>query len=167
MSTTEDRARAAMRAIGATVSDAPPLPLTSAPAPARAPDEIRLGGRALGLRRPGGALRPPDHGDRRRRRSLLAPVAAAVTVVAVAVALVAVRHSPAGGSGPAAATLPGGVPRYYVAVKPADSASGAQNTLQVGDALTGKVIATFTSPKDMSFESVSGATDDRTLPPSR
>jgi hypothetical protein len=196
MSTTEDRARAAMRAIGATVTDAPPLPLTPAPDPGPAPDEIQFGGdgpdrpgragvgrhslgehsagrhslgehslgrRALGLRRPGGALRSPDHGGRNRRRSLLAPVEAAVTVVAVAVALVAVRHLPAGGSGPVPATLPGGVPRYYVAVDPADPAPWTRNQLLVGDALTGKAIATFTSPKNMSFESVSGAADDRTF----
>jgi hypothetical protein len=50
-----------------------------------------------------------------------------------------------------------------VAVKPADSTPGAGKHLLVGDALTGNAIATFTSPKDMSFESVSGAADDRTF----
>jgi hypothetical protein len=58
MITTEDRARAAMRAIGDTVRDAPPLEL--APGPRELPtaaDEVQLGGhgaRRLSLRRPGG-----------------------------------------------------------------------------------------------------------------
>jgi hypothetical protein len=50
-----------------------------------------------------------------------------------------------------------------VAVSPTSSKSGAPNGLVVGDSLTGKTIATFTPPAGTSFESVSGAADDRTF----
>ena len=56
MTTTEDRARAAMRAIAGTVNDAPPLPLAAARDLPPAPAEVRLGGhgaRRLGLHRLG------------------------------------------------------------------------------------------------------------------
>ena len=58
MITTEDRARAAMRAIGDTVRDAPPLPLApGARAFPAAADEMQFGGQAapLDLHRPGDA----------------------------------------------------------------------------------------------------------------
>jgi hypothetical protein len=112
VTTTEDRARAAMRAIAGTVHDAPPLPLAPGqdPVPGRdiasAADETRSGPpgagqsgpaeRGRGLRRPGGAARPASRGRGHRRRSLLAPVAAAITVVAVAVTLAIIRDIPNG-----------------------------------------------------------------------
>jgi hypothetical protein len=101
MITTEDRARAAMRAIGDTVRDAPALQLApgARDLPAAA-DEMRLGGhgphRRLSLRRPGGAARPGNRGRDRRWRSKLATIAAAVAVVAVAIALVIIKDVPNG-----------------------------------------------------------------------
>ena len=64
MTTTEDRARAAMRAIAGTVNDAPPLRLEAARDLTPAPDGARLGWRRRGARhglavRPGQAA-PPD-----------------------------------------------------------------------------------------------------------
>jgi hypothetical protein len=95
MTTTEDRARAAMRAIAGTVNDAPPLRLEAAKDLTPALEEARLGSRRRDAPRPGGASRPGGAprpggrgGERRRRWSLLAPIAAAVTIVAVAVTLV-------------------------------------------------------------------------------
>ena len=88
MITTEDRARAAMQAIGDTVRDAPPLQLPSALDLPAAADEVQFGGHGLrraSLRRPGGAARPGgtgrpgSRGRGRRWRSKLAPVAAAVS----------------------------------------------------------------------------------------
>lgn len=175
MSTTEDRARAAMHAIAVTIHDAPPLQLGPARdlAPARedmpAPDEVRAGGqgpRRLIQRRPGGAARPGRNGRDHRRWALLAPVAAAVTVVVVAVALVIIRDIPNGSvvpPGPTTASGPGGIPRYYVALDQLGTKTGAANALLVGDALTGKAIATFTPPAGTSFQSVSGAADDQTF----
>ena len=108
MITTEDRARAAMQAIGDTVRDAPPLEL---PPGARSPDlpARRRRGAARRSRRappqpgpprrcarPGGAARPGSRGRDRRWRSKLAPVAAAVAVAAVAVALVTIKDVPNG-----------------------------------------------------------------------
>ena len=142
MSTTEDRARAAMHAIAVTVHDAPPLHL----------------GPARDL--------APRNGRARRRWSLLAPVAAAVTVVVVAVALVIIRDIPNGSvvpPGPTTSSGPGGIPRYYVALNQQATKTSAANALLVGDALTGKAIATFTPPTGTSFLSVSGAADDRTF----
>jgi len=84
MSTTEDRARAAMRAVAATVNDAPPLALKPAPDPGSAPGQVRRGGsephrtrvdrsgtsrpgRAIrGLRRPGGTVGPSGNSRDRR-----------------------------------------------------------------------------------------------------
>jgi hypothetical protein len=157
-----------MHAIAVTVHDAPPLQL----APANdvpAPDEVRLsrpGARGLGLRRPGRAGRPGSRGRDRRWRSRLAPIAAAVTVAAVAVALVIIRDIPNGSvvpPGPTTSSGPGGIPRYYVALNQQATKTGAANALLVGDALTGKAIATFTPPAGTSFLSVSGAADDRTF----
>jgi hypothetical protein len=174
VSTTEDRARAAMHAIAVTVHDAPPLQLGPAGdlAPARddmpAADEARAGSqrpRRLIRRRPGGAARPGRNGRDHRPWSLLAPAAAAVTVVVVAIALVIIRGIPNGSVVPpvpsASATGPGGVPRYYVALNQQATKTGAANALLVGDALTGKAIKTFTPPTGTSFQSVSGAADDR------
>ena len=66
MISTEDRARAAMQAIGDTVRDAPPLKLApgARDLPAAA-DEVQFGGhrpRRVSLRRPGGGARPGRRG---------------------------------------------------------------------------------------------------------
>jgi hypothetical protein len=149
MTTTEDRARAAMRAIAGTVNDAPPLRLAASTDLIQAPDKARPG-------------------RRRRRWSLLAPIAAAVTIVAVAVTLAIIRNIPNGGvAGPPSATpLAGpsatsgatatGVPEYYVAWMQAD--------LVVGNTFTGQAIATVGAPAGVFLEAVYGAAaDDRTF----
>jgi hypothetical protein len=158
-----------MHAIAVTVHDAPLLQLGPARDDMPAADEVRAGGqrpRRLIQRRPGGAARPGRNGRDHRRWSLLAPVAAAVAVVVVAVALVIIRGIPNGSvvpPGPTTASGPGDVPRYYVALDQQATKTGAANALLVGDALTGKAIATFTPPAGTSFQSVSAAADDRTF----
>jgi hypothetical protein len=146
----EDLIRSTTHAIASTVREVPPLRLEPAGdelwSPARAPRRARGNGRP------------------RRWRSWAAPLTAAAVVVALASALVIIRDLPNGSMVPSktpTSTGPDGIPRYYVAVSPASSKSGAPNGLVVGDSLTGKTIATFTPPAGTSFESVSGAADDR------
>jgi hypothetical protein len=168
MITTEDRARAAMQAIGNTVRDAPPLEL----APGAA-DEVQLGGhraRRVSLRGPGGTAGPGRRGRDRRWRSKLAPVAAAVAVAAVAIALVTIKDVP---NGPVASPSPSttsvgpagrnvsipGVPEYYVAWMQADTPY-----LVVGDTATGKQVAEVAEPRGVYLEGIYGAAaDDRTF----
>lgn len=169
MTSTEQRARAAMRAIAGTVQGAPPLRLTSAAAPSAASDEVRLQGhvpRPHDQRRPGGAARPGRRGWRRHLRwSVLAPVAAAVTIVAVAIALAAVRNAPGGATAPPPAssaspavptyTTAAGVPEYYVALMRA-----ARPYLIIGSTRTGQVRATVQAPGDnVDFTAVYGTAD--------
>jgi hypothetical protein len=173
MITTEDRARAAMQAIGDTVRDAPPLRLPSALDLPAAADEVQFGGhglRRLSLRRPGGAARPGSRGRGRRWRSRLAPVAAAVAVAAVAIALVTIKDVPNGrvaspspsttSTGPAgkSVSIPG-VPEYYVAWMQADTPY-----LVVGDTATGKQVGLLGEPHHVYLEEIYGAAaDDRTF----
>jgi len=174
MITTEDRARAAMRAIGDTVRDAPPFELapTGRELPIAA-DEVEFGGhgeRRLSLRRPGGAARPGSRGRDRRWRSKLAPVTAAVAVAAVAIALVIIKDVPNGrvvspspsttSTGPADknVSIPG-VPEYYVAWMQADTPY-----LVVGDTATGKQVGEVAEPHGVYLEGIYGAAaDDRTF----
>jgi hypothetical protein len=175
MTATEDQARAAMRAIAGTVHDAPPLQLAAARDLTRAPGEARAGvhgSRRPGPRRAGGATRRGTRGGGRRRRwSVLAPVAAAVTIVAVAVSLAIIRNIPNGGvAGPSTATPTAGspaasgatatgVPEYYVARMQADTPY-----LVVGNTFTGKTIATVGAPAGAYLTAVYGAAaDDRTF----
>jgi hypothetical protein len=149
MITTEDRARAAMQAIGDTVRAAPPLELS---------------------RRPGGAARPGSRGRDRRWRSRLAPIAAAVAVAAVAVALVTIKDVPNGRvaspSPSATSTAPAdknvsipGVPEYYVAWMQASTPY-----LVVGNTATGKQVGEVVEPHDVFLEGIYGAAaDDRTF----
>ena len=174
MITTEDRARAAMRAIGDTVRDAPPFELapTGRELPIAA-DEVEFGGhgeRRLSLRRPGGAARPGSRGRDRRWRSKLAPVTAAVAVAAVAIALVIIKDVPNGrvvspspsttSTGPSDknVSIPG-VPEYYVAWMQADTPY-----LVVGDTATGKQVGEVAEPHGVYLEGIYGAAaDDRTF----
>ena len=174
MITTEDRARAAMQAIGDTVRDAPPLELAPGPRdlPAAA-DEVQFGGhgaRHLSLRRPGGAPRPRRRGRDRRWRSGLAPIAAAVAVAAVAIALVTIKDFPNGRVAPPSpsttsvapaiksVSIPG-VPEYYVAWMQADSPY-----LVVGDTATGKPGPVIKAPENVNLDGVYGAAaNDRTF----
>ena len=174
MITTEGRARAAMRAIGNTVHDAPPLRLAAARDLPAAPDEVRFGGqrtRRLGRRRPGGADRPGTRGGDRRWRSRVAPIAAAVTVAAVAISLVIIKNVPNGrvpppssahsSAGPTSThgIIPPGVPEYYVAWMQADTPY-----LLVGSTATGKLVGGVSEPRGVYLEGIYGAAaDDRTF----
>ena len=174
MISTEDRARAAMRAIGDAVRDAPPLELTASARDLRAAgDEVQFGGhgaRRVSLRRPGGAARPGSRGRDRRWRSKLAPIAAAVAVAAVAIALVTIKDVPNGrvaspspsttSVGPATknVSIPG-VPEYYVAWMQASTPY-----LVVGDTATGRVGAVIKAPQNVNLQGVYGAAaNDRTF----
>ena len=187
MSTTEDRARAAMRAIAGTVHDAPPLRLTQAqdPVPGRdltsAADEARSG--PLGAASPAplstaaargdlgrgpsgepwpgapptfparpGSRRGHDRGRRRRAGDHQGHPERARG-----------RASSPGGfrqpRGHARRTSATGVPEYYVAWMQADAPY-----LVVGNAFTGKAIATVKAPAGVALEAVYGAAaDDRTF----
>ena len=99
-----------------------------------------------------------------------APLTAAAVVVALAIALVAIKDIPNGSvvpKNPAPSTAgPGDVPRYYVVLKQlaGDMNSAAQrNDIVVGDSLTGKTLATIAPPVRTAFESVTAAADDRTF----
>ena len=137
----EDRVRAAARARADLVTEIRPLELPAA--------------RPLGL-----PFAPPP----RRGVTWLAPVAAAAVVIALAVTLVAVRHtagpppvpatSPA--VSPAIAAIEKTVPEYYAEITPASS-------VIVGDDRTGAVIATVSPPGGGSFVGVTAAGDDRTF----
>jgi hypothetical protein len=156
MSREEDLIRSTTHAIASTVREVPPLRLEPAPdelrSPARAPRRLR-GGR----------------GRQGRWRSWAAPLTAAAVVVALAISLVLVRDIPNDGAvspNLTTSTSPGGVPRYYVALKQLDgdlNSSIQRNDIVVGDSLTGKTLATFAPPAGTAFESVSAAADDRTF----
>jgi hypothetical protein len=156
MSTTEERARAAMRAIAFTVDDAPPLRLEPAADELRSPVRAPRRGR-------GGSGRP------RHWWSWGAPLTAAALVVALAIALVLARGMPNDGAvskNPAPSAGQGGVPRYYVALRQlaGDANINTQrNDIVVGDSLTGKTLATFAPPDRTTFESVTAAADNRTF----
>jgi hypothetical protein len=159
MTGTQDRAVTAMRAIGDTVTDAPPLRL-----PPRTANSARFTWLA-------GPSWPAW-------RLWLVPAAAAVTVVALAVSLVLVRSAPKNSAvapvtptSPATAAVgPLGVPPYYVTL-PAfgmygyASAPGQAHPgpLEVGETATGKKLASVAAPHGMTFNVVTGAADDRTF----
>jgi hypothetical protein len=159
VTTVEDRTRAAMDAITGLVESVPPLPL---PPPAGA------GSRGLA---------PPL---RRRRAAWLAPAAAAAAVLVIAVTLVIVRDIPNGQPVPGKGIpASGGVPRYYVTLylppsRPArpgptgqptciPGLQGCPNDLLVGDTATGAKLAILRPPRDMTFEGIAAAADDRTF----
>jgi hypothetical protein len=138
----EDRVRTATRAGAALVRDIGPM--TAAP------------GKIRSRRRP--APTP------RRWGSWGIPLVAAAAVVLVALSLVAVRQfgstdRPANRPAP---TAPAAVPRYYVALD-GPEATGGSGGLIVGDDVTGKAVATVSPPPGLQFDSVRGASDDRTF----
>ena len=146
----EDRVRTATRAGATLVRDIGPM--------AAGPEKVRF------RRRPAPAAR--------RWGSWGIPLAAAAAVALVAVSLVAVRQF--GGSAPAAGGPAIGpattVPRYYVDIDATDVAyTGVgpvitgDDALIVGDDVTGKAIATVKPPPGLHFDSVQGASDDRTF----
>jgi len=188
MTATKERAVAAMRAIGDTVTGAPPLRLPPHPAASGSP-RFTLARPRFG--RPAAPGTPP-----RRARSLrlspsagrghawrlwLVPAAAALAVIALAVSLALARSAPKDSallpgtvtSAPADAGGPGGVPSYYVtlpasfgwyAYAPLTPSASSQGTgLIVGETATGKRLATVAPPHGMTFNVVSGAAGDRTF----
>ena len=145
-----DETAAAMRDLAGTVTDAPPLRLTA---------EAAATSRARAVRRARGS----------RRWSWGAPVLAAVTVVAVAVALAIVRDTPNGrvpspsssatSATPVKPTLVGGVPEYYVAWMQAD-----RPYLDVRNTRNGGSEGIIPSPAGIYLSGVYGAAaDDRTF----
>ena len=146
----EDRVRTATRAGATLVRDIGPM--------AAGPEKVRF------RRRPAPAAR--------RWGSWGIPLVAAAAVALVAVSLVAVRgaHSGAPASHPAVTTTPTTVPRYYAAIDASAVAySGVgplitgDDALIVGDDATGRAIATVKPPPGLHFDSVQGASDDRTF----
>jgi hypothetical protein len=170
--TVNDRLRATTEAVTASMREVRPLILPPEPVPLP-PEPAALPSGPHPHRRRSPAA--PGHRSRRWPGwgSRLVPLAAAVAVIAVAATLVAVRDaqgprpaSPVPASAPAPA---GAVPRYYVAVQPGttddrdlDDADEV-NPVVVGDARTGKLLATLEPPKDGTFDGVTGAADDRTF----
>jgi hypothetical protein len=148
----EDQARAAMRAIAATVDEAPPLRL------APAPD---------GPHAPGAPIRQSPR--ERGWRTWIAPVTAAAAVMALAISLVVIRDIPNGGVVPPAspASVAGAVPPYYVTLyrppEPGRRPSAATTDLLVGDTVTGAKVAIVPAPNGSYFSGVAAAADDRTF----
>lgn len=161
MTGTKERAVAAMRAIGDTVTGAPALRLPPQTAAARSPRFTRLG-------------RSAGHAW----RLWLVPAAAAVAVVAIAVSLAVLRSAPKESAllpSPATSGAPGaggsdGVPPYYVTLPAMGwygyaSATGQAGAggLVIGETATGKRLATVAPPHSLTFNVVTGAADDRTF----
>jgi hypothetical protein len=165
MTRTQERAVAAMRAIGDAVTEAPPLRLP----PLTAERGARRNSAWLRARWTGAA-----GGTGHPWRLWLAPAAAAVAVIAVAVSLVLVRtvsHEP-GTRKPTrpAATGSPTVPPYYVtlgqfgwyAYAPLARTTDAGG-LEIGVTATGKTLATVAAPHGLTFNVVTAAADDRTF----
>ncbi len=147
MTAVEDRTRAAMDAVTGLVERVPPLTLPPPPG-------------AVSRRRRGRAPFP-----RRRWGSWLALVTAAAAVVAIAIALVAVRDLPDGASapppGPVAATT--GIPAYNVSLSQPVGDTTTPVGLVLAATLTGKKLFTLQPPRGLSFAGITGAADDRTF----
>jgi len=162
MTPLEDKLRAAIHATAEEIpADPPPLRLGS---PGLIPRRRPWYRPAASRFRPG----------RRGWNTWLAPLAAAVLVVAVVLGSLAVTRSGSGTATPS--TPPGlaGLPPYYVAViaMPADPASPADpadpatapSVAQVRSTATGAVLATIAAPKPyVGFTAVTAAADDRTF----
>jgi len=141
---TQEAARAAMRALAGTVSDAPPLEM---PPPLDIPTSRR---------------RWPGPGRRYRRAQWLVPLAAAACVIAIAAGLVAVRRGQPAPAAPRPVPSASAVPDYYVALShPPDTAT--PNQVIVGNGATGQVLARVSPPAGTTFAGVAGAADDRTF----
>jgi hypothetical protein len=146
----EDRIRAATESTAATVTEIRPLTLPDDPAPAR-------------------GRRFRSQGAGRAWGGWLTPLAAAVAVIAVAATLVAVRGLSGAAPGPrstsSTASLPVGVPRYYVGLTSTGTnrVGGQIDSAFVADVSTGKQLAAVMPPSDATFTAVEGAADDRTF----
>jgi hypothetical protein len=148
----EDRVRAATEATAATVDEIRPLTFPADPAPAR-PRRSRSprAGRGWG--------------------NWLIPLAAAVAVIAVAASLAVVRGLSATGSkSPAPAStstsgLPGGLPRYYVAMayQPNNPKGGLIQSAYLADTSTARHLAPVNPPSDAMFNYVTASSDGTTF----
>jgi hypothetical protein len=165
----EDGARAAMREIAETVGGAPSLRLDPArlqlpqSAEARTADERALRTRPAAART--GARVSPRTGRAHRFPGWLAPLTAAVAVVAVAISLVVLKDLPNKAATPPTApvSIPAGsVPRYFAEL---DAVGQPPSTVGVviADTYTGKTVETVDPPAGLMFTSVSAAADDRTF----
>lgn len=147
MTAIEERARAAMAAIAATVDDAPPLRVAPAPgAPAH----------------PRSRQRPQG----RRWRTWIKPAVAGIAMIAVGLTLAVVRDIPKRDAAPAAVPGPGGlynVPRYYVALDGPTESNPATAHVVVGDTFSGKKLFTVGPFAGGGAVSVTAAADDRTF----
>jgi hypothetical protein len=156
MTPLEDKLRAAIQATAEEIpADPPPLRLGS---PGLIPRRRPWFGPAASRFRPG----------RRGWNTWLAPLAAAVLVVAVVLGSLAVTRSGSGTATPS--TPPGlaGLPPYYVAVVTLSAAPGQSGSVrsaaQVRSTATGAVLATIAAPKPyVGFTAVTAAADDRTF----
>jgi dipeptidyl aminopeptidase/acylaminoacyl peptidase len=169
MTPLEDKLRAAIHATAEEIpADPPPLRLASAALNPRRRPWFRPA--ASRFRPAASRFRP----GRRGWNPWLAPLAAAVLVVAVVLGSLAVTRSGSGTATPS--TPPGlaGLPPYYVALiaLPADPASPADpadpatapTVAQVRSTATGAVLATIAAPKPyVKFTAVTAAADDRTF----
>jgi hypothetical protein len=163
MTPLEDKLRAAIHATAEEIpADPPPLRLGSPGLTPRRRPRFRLGASRF---RPGASRFRPG---RRGWNTWLAPLAAAVLVVAVVLGSLAVTRSGSGTATPATPATPAGLPPYYVAVI-ALSAAAAQSgyvpsAAQVRSTATGAVLATIAAPKPyVGFVAVTAAADDRTF----
>jgi hypothetical protein len=144
----EDKLRAAIHATAEEIpADPPPL---------------RLGSPALSPRR-----RPRSRPGRRGGNPWLAPLAAAVLVVAVVLGSLALTRSGSGTATPATPAARAGLPPYYVALITVTTKSGRYETqdtdAQVRSTATGAVLATVTGPAPWGFGGITAAADDRTF----
>ena len=150
MSSVEDRMHAAMSA----AADLAAREIPAAP-PLRLPPETARGARRA---------RPP-----RRWIRWTVPLAAAAAVVVLAGSLALIKDIQNGSMvppNPATTTGPGGIPRYYVALKQLATYTDVvvpPAGIVVGDSLTGGTLATFAPPARTTFASVTAAADDRTF----
>jgi hypothetical protein len=143
MSMTEDRLRAAARAVATTVAERPVPPL----------DLSRTPGRL-----------PVARSRRSRLTTVLAPVTAAAAVLALIAALVALSASHSRDSGPSQGSLLAQAPRYYMALVPIGRNPVGPQKAEIRDTVTGATLATILPPKPFgTFDSVTGAADDRTF----
>ena len=153
MTPLEDKLRAAIHATAEEIpADPPPLRLGS---PGLIPRRRPWYRPAASRFRPG----------RRGWNTWLAPLAAAVLVVAVVLGSLAVTRSGSGTATPSTPPDLAGLPPYYVALiaLPADPAT-APSVAQVRSTATGAVLATIAAPKPyVKFIAVTAAADDRTF----
>jgi len=155
----EDKLRAAIHATAEEIpADPPPLRLGSPALSPRRRPWFRPGASRLGE----GRFRP----GRRGWNTWLAPLAAAVLVIAVVLGSLAVTRSESGTAAPATTAGLAGVPPYYVALitLAAKPDQPVRTAAQVRSTATGAVLATIAAPKpNVAFNEITAAADDRTF----